>query len=271
MVLLFGVGMFMLYEYYKLTKGLHRHEVRDAGMSGLARTMQRISLPPMIHLNTSGIVISLWVIAFVAIFTGFIAGFLGVGGGFIRMPALLYVIGCPTTVAVGTDLFEVMASGAYGAFTYAMKARVEIVAALVMLLGAAAGAQCGALATKYVKGLTIRLYFAITMLLSGVSVIFKHISSGYRNGYESALNGWVTASTGLTGKSEIRDWVALNKSAVKGWMAQQTDLIQTAYAMEKGWNNYSGYLMLGAACGLSAIIIVKMLRGIVNERRSPET
>ena len=34
MVLLFGVGMFMLYEYYKLTKGLHRHEVRDAGMSG---------------------------------------------------------------------------------------------------------------------------------------------------------------------------------------------------------------------------------------------
>jgi len=270
MVLLFGVGMFMLYEYYKLTKGLHRHEVRDAGMSGLARTMQRISLPPMIHLNTSGIVISLWVIAFVAIFTGFIAGFLGVGGGFIRMPALLYVIGCPTTVAVGTDLFEVMASGAYGAFTYALKARVEIVAALVMLLGAAAGAQCGALATKYVKGLTIRLYFAITMLLSGVSVIFKHISSGYRNGYESALNGWVTASTGLTGKSEIRDWIALNKSAVKGWMGQQTDLIQTAYAMEKAWNNYSGYLMLGAACGLSAIIIVKMLRGIANERRLAE-
>ena len=268
MILLFGVGMFMLYEYYKLTRGSQRHEVRDAGMSRLAKAMQRISLPPMIHLNTSGIVISLWVIAFVAVFTGFIAGFLGVGGGFIRMPALLYIIGCPTTVAVGTDLFEVMASGAYGAFTYALKARVEIVAALVMLLGAAAGAQFGALATKYVRGLTIRLYFAITMLLSGVSVIFKHISSGYRNGYESALNAWVTASTGLAGKTEIRDWVALNKSAVKGWMAQQTDLIRSAYAMEKAWNSYSGYLMLGAACGLSAIIIVKMLRGIADEKRS---
>lgn len=270
MFLLFGVGTFMLYEYYKLTKGSKGHEVRDAGMSRLARAMQRISLPPMIHLHTSGIVISLWVIAFVAVFTGFIAGFLGVGGGFIRMPALLYVIGCPTTVAVGTDLFEVMASGAYGAFTYAMKARVELIAALVMLLGAAAGAQCGTLATKYVKGLTIRLYFAITMLLSGVSVIFKHISSGYRNGYESALNGWVTASTGLTGKGEVRDWIALNKSAVKTWLAQQTDLIQTAYTMERAWNSYSGYLMLGAACGLSAVIIVKMLKGIVAERRFAE-
>jgi len=267
MFLLFGVGIFMLYEYYQLTRGSNGHEVRDAGMSRLARTMQGIYLPPMIHLKTSGIVISLWVIAFVAISTGFIAGFLGVGGGFIRMPALLYIIGCPTTVAIGTDLFEVMASGAYGAFTYAMKARVEIVAALVMLFGAAAGAQCGALATKYVKGLTIRLYFAITMLLSGVSVIFKHISSSYRNVYESALNAWVTASIGLTGKSEIKDWIALNKPALKGWVAQQTDLIQTAYAMEKGWNSYSGYLMLGAACGLSAIIIVKMLQGIVIERR----
>jgi hypothetical protein len=108
------------------------------------------------------------------------------------------------------------------------------------------------------------------MLLSGVSVIFKHISSGYRNGYESALNAWVTASTGLTGKTEIKDWIALNKSAVKGWVGQQTDLIQSAYTMEKSWNSYSGYLMLGAACGLSAIIIVKMLRGIVNERRSVE-
>lgn len=77
-----------------------------------------------------------------------------------------------------------------------------------------------------------------------------------------------TASTGLTGKSEIKDWIALNKSAVKGWLAQQTDLIQAAYTMEKSWNSYSGYLMLGAACGLSAIIIVKMLQGTVIERRA---
>lgn len=266
--LLFGVGIFMLYEYYSLTRNTNGHKVKDAGMSRLARKVQGVYLPPMVHLKTSGIDISFWVICLVAVSTGFIAGFLGVGGGFIRMPSLLYIIGCPTTVAVGTDLFEVMASGAYGAFTYAMKGRVELVAAVVMLLGAAMGAQLGTLATKYVKGLTIRLYFAITMILSGVSVIFKHISSVHQDAYESSLNAWVALSTGLMSKPEIKDWIALNKPAVNGWAAQQTDLVRTAYEMARRWNNYSGYLMLGAACGLSAIIIAKMLQGIFTERRS---
>jgi len=106
------------------------------------------------------------------------------------------------------------------------------------------------------------------MLLSGVSVIFKQISSDYRYAYEPALNAWVRSTTGLTGKTAIKDWIAVNKPAVKTWIAQQSDVIQSASTMEKVWNDYSGYLMLGAACGLSAIIIVKMLQGIVNERKS---
>ncbi|MFI5293590.1 MAG: sulfite exporter TauE/SafE family protein [Thermodesulfovibrionales bacterium] len=264
---LFGVGLFMLYEYYTLTRHSSGHSLKDPAMSKLARKLQGIHLAPMITLRTSGITISLWVIGSVALFTGFFAGFLGVGGGFIRMPALMYIIGCPTTIAVGTDLFEVMITGSYGAFTYAAKARVEIVAAIVMLSGAAIGAQCGTLATKYVKGLIIRLYFSVTMLLSGVSVIFKQISSDYRYAYEPALNAWVRSTTGLTGKTAIRDWIALNKPAVKTWIAQQSDVVQSAFTMEKAWNDYSGYLMLGAACGLSVIIIVKMLQGIVNERK----
>lgn len=267
MVLLFGLGTYMMYEYFKLTRGSSERKVTDAGTSGLAKKMQSINLRPMINLKASGLRISLWVIAAVAIFTGFLAGFLGVGGGFIRMPALMYVIGCPTTVAVGTDLFEVMISGAYGAFSYAYKARVELVAAVVMLLGAAVGAQFGTLATKYVKGLTIRLYFAVTMLLAGVSVIFKHISSKYKYTYEPALNAWAKATSGLTEKVEIKDWIMMNKTAVKGWMLEQSEVVQAAHAMEKAWNNYSGYLMLGAACALSALIVVKMIQGVMVERR----
>ena len=267
-VFLFSVGLFMLYEYYQLTRHSSKHEMREPGMSRLSRKLQGIYLPPMITLSTSGIVISLWIIGGVALFTGFFAGFLGVGGGFIRMPSLVYVIGCRTTVAVGTDLFEVMITGAYGAFTYAAKARVEIVAALVMLSGAAIGAQFGTLATKYVKGLTIRLYFAVTMLLSGVSVIFKQISSHYQDLYAPAMNSWISSTTGLTEKPAVREWVWTNKSLVKSWIAQQSETMQTAYTMEKTWNDYSGYLMLGAACGLSAIIIVRMAQGIVLERRS---
>ncbi len=280
MVLLFGLGTYMLYEYLKLTKGIAHEKkyVSDASRSGLAIKMQNLKIPPMINLKVSGFSISIWVILTVAAITGFVAGFLGVGGGFIRMPALMYVIGSPTKIAVGTDLFEVMISGAYGAFSYAIKGRVELIAAVIMLVGAAVGAQFGTLATQYVKGLKIRLYFAVTMLLAGVSVIFKHIGGTYKAVYSDNLSAWVkvqsqfiewaqTEGANLTPKVQVRDWILLNEDVVKGWIAQQSDIIQNAVIMEAVWNSYSGYLMLGAACALSALIIVKMLQGIKSEKR----
>jgi uncharacterized membrane protein YfcA len=104
-----------------------------------------------------------------------VAAVLGVGGGFIRMPALIYLLGCPTLVAVGTDLFEVMITGAYGGFTYGIKGRVDLVAAMWMLLGAAVGAQLGTIAVKYVRGYFIRLLFAITIYLACLSVLLKQL------------------------------------------------------------------------------------------------
>ena len=282
MVLLFGLSSFMLYEYYKLTKGTTPEKakaVSDAGTSGLALMMHRIKIPPMINLKVSGFSISVWIILLVSAFTGFLAGFLGVGGGFIRMPSLMYVIGCPTRVAVGTDLFEIVVTGAYGAFSYAMKGRVELIAAAVMLIGAAVGAQFGTLATQYVKGLKIRLYFSVTMLLAGVSVIFKHLAGQYKAVYASSLNSWVKANPDFiawssgegaalgSAKMQVRDWIMLNKDSVKSWIAQQSDVIQHAREMEKAWNDYSGYLMLGAAVGLSILIIAKMMQGIKMEKR----
>jgi hypothetical protein len=218
------------------------------------------------------------VILIVSAVTGFLAGFLGVGGGFIRMPSLMYVIGCPTRVAVGTDLFEIVITGAYGAFTYALKQRVELIAAAVMLIGAAVGAQFGTLATQYVKGLKIRLYFASTMGLAGVAVIFKHIAGNYKSVYSSALNAWVKDNPAFlewartdgavlgSSKVQVRDWILMNKDSVKGWLVQQSEAFQHAKAMETMWNDYSGYLMLGAAVGLSILIIQKMLQGVAYER-----
>jgi uncharacterized protein len=52
--------------------------------------------------------ISLWMIATVAVIGGLFAGFLGGGAGYVRLPLLVYVLGVPTKVAVGTDLFEVL-------------------------------------------------------------------------------------------------------------------------------------------------------------------
>ena len=95
------------------------------------------------------------------------------------MPALVYLVGCPTHLAVGTDLFEVAISGLYGTASYAYKGRVELLAALVMLTGAAVGAQIGVVATKYVKGYGIRFVFGLAVLGCLMSVLLKLLQAQF--------------------------------------------------------------------------------------------
>ncbi|MBI5526457.1 MAG: sulfite exporter TauE/SafE family protein [Deltaproteobacteria bacterium] len=184
MVMLFGLGFYMLYDY--LTK-----DKRAAAKAAAAATMppgqvpekKYWNIPPMLSFPTSGVRISFWTIMGVFFLTGWLSGFLGVGGGFIRMPALIYLVGCPTAIAVGTDLFSVVFTGAWGCFTYAAKGRVEIVAALIMLVGASVGAQIGVTAVKYIHGYGIRLLFAIMVLLAGASVALKQFDVGKAAAY----------------------------------------------------------------------------------------
>jgi uncharacterized protein len=137
------------------------------------KALHRINIPPMVHLQVAGIYCSAWLPILVSFFTGWLAGILGIGGGLIRMPSLIYLIGCPTHVAVGTDLFEVMLSGLYGAGSYSYKGRVELLAAIIMLIGAAVGAQIGAVATKYIKGYGIRIAFGLAVIGCFFSVLLK--------------------------------------------------------------------------------------------------
>ncbi|MFH0814060.1 MAG: sulfite exporter TauE/SafE family protein [Pseudomonadota bacterium] len=148
----------------KLATGLEWH-----------KTFLKFKVPPMIHLKTAGIYCSVWLPILVSFITGWLAGILGIGGGLIRMPCLIYVLGCPTYVAVGTDLFEVMISGLYGAATYTFKGRTELLAALIMLVGAAVGAQIGTVATKYIKGYGIRIAFGCAVIGCACSVGLKLI------------------------------------------------------------------------------------------------
>jgi len=141
------------------------------------RTLHRIRIPPMVHLRVSGIYCSVWLPVTVSLFTGWLAGILGIGGGLIRMPALVYLVGCPTHIAVGTDLFEVMISGLYGAASYTYKGRVELLAAIIMLVGAAVGAQVGTVATKYIKGYGIRIAFGLSVVGCFFSVLLKLLPS----------------------------------------------------------------------------------------------
>ncbi len=174
------IGSYVLYDYisHVMSQGKHVREGTTASQPArmtAAQKLQRINIPPMIYFKASRITCSLWLPVLVGLVTGVVASVLGVGGGFIRMPALIYLVGCPTLVAVGTDLFEVMVTGAYGAFTYSVKGRVDLVAAMWMLLGAAMGAQLGTVAVKYVRGYFIRLLFAVTIFVACASVLMKQL------------------------------------------------------------------------------------------------
>ena len=184
--MMFGLSSFMLYDYFVI----HARELKQLSEDGsegndkeikstrskIAEKLHSINLPPMISFPASDIKsVSLWIVLLVFLITGFLSGFLGVGGGFIRMPALVYLIGVPTVIAVGTDLMSVLFAGAYGCFTYAIKGRVEFIAAFFMLIGASIGAQIGATAVRYIKGYGIRLLFAIMIVFAGCSVALEQI------------------------------------------------------------------------------------------------
>src|SRR6266545_2662504 len=123
--------------------------------------------------------ISLWLILLVAFVGGFFSGFLGGGAGYIRMPSMVYVLGIPTHLAVGTDLFEIIISASYGTFTHAIKGNVDILIALVMHTGAAIGAQIGAISTQYFAGPKIRLAF-VPLPLIGAAIVIYTLLTGHK-------------------------------------------------------------------------------------------
>ena len=147
--------------------------------TALVRRVQRIRIPPFVSLPASGIAkISLWAILGVGLLGGFFSGLLGGGAGYIRMPSLVYVLGVPTHVAIGTDLFEIIISAGYGTVTHALKGNVDILIALVMHTGAAVGAQIGAAATERFHGPRIRLAFVPLPVIGAAVLLYELFHRG---------------------------------------------------------------------------------------------
>ena len=176
-VILSLVTVFTAYEAIRSLRMMQaeKMDAKDVvGFQGIAKRISSIKIPPMISFPASGIEsISIWSVVGVGLFTGVLSGMLGVGGGFIRMPMLVYVLGIPTHVAVGTDLFEIIFSAGYGTLTHAIKGNVDIIMALVMQTGAAIGAQIGAVSTQYFTGPRIRLFFSFLPLIGIVMVLLR--------------------------------------------------------------------------------------------------
>jgi uncharacterized protein len=185
-----SISSFMIWEAWRTLLFQRRRRPRskvpgtaakqdESSFSHRTKAIQRFHLWPMISLPTSGVRISLWVIVLVSFVGGLFSGFLGGGAGYIRMPMMVYVLGIPTHLAVGTDLFEIIISASYGTFSHAIKGNVDILIALVMNTGAAIGAQIGAISTQYFAGPKIRLAF-VPLPLIGAAIVIYTMWTGHK-------------------------------------------------------------------------------------------
>ena len=179
-----SISTFMIWESRKTLRSPQAKRLGSkddhSAIQHFAHRMQKLKLYPVVSLPASGVgAISVWVILGVAFIGGFFSGFLGGGAGYIRMPSMVYVLGIPTHLAVGTDLFEIIISASYGTFSHAVKGNVDILIALVMNIGAAIGAQIGAIATQYFTGPKIRLAF-VPLPLIGAAIVIYTLFTGHK-------------------------------------------------------------------------------------------
>jgi uncharacterized membrane protein YfcA len=187
-VVYFSISLFMAWDAWKTLRardaetkrGVPHPRSDKTSIEGVTARIQRFRLSPMVSLPISGVEsISVWVVIAVAFVGGIFSGFLGGGAGYIRMPSMVYLLGIPTHLAIGTDLFEVIISAGYATASHAMKGNVDILIALVMNTGAAIGAQIGATATQFFRGPGIRLAF-VPLPLIGMGIVIYTLITGHQ-------------------------------------------------------------------------------------------
>lgn len=146
-----------------------RSSAEDATPSRrIIELLDRLKLFPIIHFPVADVRVSLWIVLLVGLATGYLAGTIGVGG-FIGVPAMIYVFGMPTAVATGTELFLAMFMGAWGALNYAYSGHLDLRLVMLLYLGSLMGIHIGAYGTKVVKEVLIRLVTALIIILCVLS------------------------------------------------------------------------------------------------------
>ena len=130
------------------------------------------ALPLRTRFYASGLYISPLAPLMLGFVTGILTILLGVGGGFILVPAMIYLIGMATGVVVGTSLFQTLFVTAMATMVHATTTKaVDIVLAGLLLIGSVTGAQVGARFATRVKPEYLRLALAVIVLLVGVRIL----------------------------------------------------------------------------------------------------
>lgn len=127
-------------------------------------------LPFKMRFRTSGLYISAIPPLLVGVSVGVLAAVMGVGGGFIMVPAMIYILGMPTKVVVGTSLFQIIFVTAFTTMLHATTNQtVDVVLAVMLLLGGVIGAQVGTMIGTRMKAEQLRILLALLV----VGVCFK--------------------------------------------------------------------------------------------------
>jgi len=169
--LLIGIALWMWSETRSRKQGVNG---TDGGHWVLLRWARSLRWPPQVSLPVSGVEsMSVWVLLAGGVLVGFLSGFLGVGGGVLLVPMLVYVIGVRTNVAVATSLFQVVVVAAVGSGLHYRVGNVDWTLTLIVLAGGVVGAQVGASLTKYAKGPHIRRYFSYLTVAAASVVVAR--------------------------------------------------------------------------------------------------
>ena len=133
-------------------------------------------LPFKMRFNRSKLYISVVPAAAIGAFVGFMAALLGVGGGFVMVPAMIYLLRVPTSVVIGTSLFQIVFVMAVTTLLQAVQNKtVDVVLAMLLIVGGVIGAQLGVIAGARLKGEQLRFLLAALVLLVCLRIAWELI------------------------------------------------------------------------------------------------
>ena len=170
-----GVGLLMLRE--AITE-LRLERIAAAGGEVPPMRLRRhvpwiAGLPGRTRFYKSGLYISPLAPLLLGALVGVLTVIMGIGGGFIMVPAMIYLLGMSASAVVGTSLFQIIFVTAATTLLHATSSKsVDIVLALLLLVGGVAGAQMGVRAAQKVKPENLRLALALLVLAVAVRLLF---------------------------------------------------------------------------------------------------
>ena len=134
-------------------------------------------LPFKTRFNRSKLYISVIPPSLLGLFIGYLAGIMGVGGGFILVPAMIYLLKMPTSVVVGTSLYQITFVTAATTIMHATwNFTVDVVLALMLMIGGVIGAQFGAIAGDKLKGEQLRFLMAALVLAIALRMAYALVA-----------------------------------------------------------------------------------------------